>query len=127
MDEIKLKEIKFLNDIKSKYILQNIFSYIKEKQKLEMIIYSKNFQKILELDIKDYQKISGKFKIAEKDGDGKEYSLISKNLNEHFSKKEKKAINIDTAGKLSFLLSDCEKKEIEELVIVGKINGTEFK
>ena len=90
MDEIKLKEIKFLNDIKSKYILQNIFSYIKEKQKLEMIIYSKNFQKTLELDIKDYQKISGKFKIAEKDGDGKEYSLISKNLNEHFSKKKRK-------------------------------------
>ena len=48
-------------------------------------------------------------------------------INEYLSKNEKKTINIDTAGQLSFLLSDWEKKEIEELVIVGKINGTDFK
>ena len=37
-----------------------------------------------------------------------------------------KAVNIDTAGKLSILLSDWEKENIEELIIIGQINGSDI-
>ena len=33
--------------IKSLYIIKNIFSYLDEKDKLEVIIYNKNYKKIL--------------------------------------------------------------------------------
>ena len=36
------KKIEILSDIKSKYILENIFSYIKNKEKLKIISYSLN-------------------------------------------------------------------------------------
>ena len=38
-----------------------------------------------------------------------------------------KTINIDKAGELSILLSDWEKKNIEELTIIGEMNGSDFK
>ena len=69
-----------LQDIKSKYILKEIFLYLNPKQKLDLIIYNKYLQKIFEVDIKDYQKISGKYKIGEKNGKGKEYSIGTNEL-----------------------------------------------
>jgi len=38
-----------------------------------------------------------------------------------------KTINIDKAGKLSILLSDWEKENIEGLTIIGEMNGSDFK
>ena len=38
-----------------------------------------------------------------------------------------KTVNIETAGQLSNLLSDWEKKDIKELKIIGKMNGSDFK
>ena len=38
-----------------------------------------------------------------------------------------KTANIDKAGELSILLSDWEKKNIKELIIIGKMNGSDFK
>ena len=38
-----------------------------------------------------------------------------------------KTVNIDKAGKLSILLSDWEKKNIEELTIIEQINNSDFK
>ena len=40
-----------------------------------MIIYNKEFQRILSVEIKDYERISGKYKVGEKNGKGREYIL----------------------------------------------------
>ena len=62
-----------LRDIKSLYNIERIFSFLYEKQKLKMIIYSKELQKICSIGIENYKKISGKYKIGERNGKGKEY------------------------------------------------------
>ena len=74
MSECK-KAIKIIEDIKSSYIIKEVFSFLSKKQKLNMIIYNKRLQNILGVDIEDYKKISGKYKIGEKNGIGKEYIL----------------------------------------------------
>ena len=38
-----------------------------------MIAYNKELQKILLVDIRDFKEISGKYKIGERNGKGKEY------------------------------------------------------
>ena len=42
-----------------------------------MIFYNKELQNILFVDIEDYKKISGKYKIIDKNGKGREYILNS--------------------------------------------------
>ena len=74
------KELKYLGDIKSIYILKYIFSYINERQKFNMIVYNKKIQKIFGIDIENYKKISGKYKIDGKNGEGKEYILNTNEL-----------------------------------------------
>ena len=59
--------------IKSKYIINHIFSYLYENKKLELIKYNKKCQKILKIDINYYKEISGKFIEGERNGNGKEY------------------------------------------------------
>ena len=73
-------EINIENAIKSVYILKGIFSFLSEKQKLNMIIYNKKLQKLLPVDIEDYKKISGKYKIAKKNGKGGEFILYTNKL-----------------------------------------------
>ena len=68
-----------LKNIKSSYILKNIFSFLYEKQKLEIIVYNKELQKNLLICIEDYKKISQICKIGEKNGKGKEY-IINTNI-----------------------------------------------
>ena len=60
------KEIKYLGNIKSSYIIKGIFLFLNEEQKLNLIIYNKKIQKILGVDIKNYKKKSGKYRIIEK-------------------------------------------------------------
>ena len=69
-----------IRDIKSAYIIKYIFSFINIKQKLNLIIYNKQLQKIIGVDIEDYKETSGKFKILEKNGKGREYILNTKIL-----------------------------------------------
>ena len=76
-DNIKYKVN--IKDIKSIFILKIIFSFLSKKQILNMIIYNKKLQKMFLVDIKDYKKISGKYKIGGKNGKGKEY-LINTNI-----------------------------------------------
>jgi len=74
----KIEEIKSkinLKDIKSFYIIKKIFLFLYEKNKLNMIIYNKELQKKLLIDIKDYKKISGKYKIGGKNGKGSEFNI----------------------------------------------------
>ena len=62
------------DQIKSSYILKDIFSFVNEKKKLELVKYSKNMQNRLEINIIHYKFFSGKYKIADKNGKGKEYN-----------------------------------------------------
>ena len=50
-----INKISILNNIKSKYILQQVFSNIKEKKKLEINKYNKNLQNKLEINIDDFK------------------------------------------------------------------------
>ena len=69
-----------LREIKSSYIKKSIFSFLNEKQKLKMILYSKKLQQMCLIDIEDYKKISGKYKIIEKNGKGWEYQINTNRL-----------------------------------------------
>ena len=75
-----------INDIKFKINYRDINSYYKKnafiftyKKKLDIIKYSKELQKICLVDIEDYKKESGKYKIGLKNGFGKEY-IINTNI-----------------------------------------------
>ena len=76
MAELKENKSKInLSDIHSSNIIKVICSFLDEKQKLNMIIYNKEIQKMLLVDIEDYKKICKKYKIGEKNGKGREYKL----------------------------------------------------
>ena len=76
MDKLEEKKtINFLKSIKSSYIQKWIISFLNEKQKLNMIIYNKQLQKMFDVDIESYKKICGKYKISKRNGKGKEYLL----------------------------------------------------
>ena len=66
--------------IESYYNLEKIFSYLEERNKLDIIIYNKQIQKKLGVSIGDYINMSGKYKIGEKNGKGKEYTIKEKKL-----------------------------------------------
>ena len=72
----KIKQIKLI-DLKTP-ILKLIFSFINEKKKLNIIINNKRIQKKLEINIINYVKISGIYKIGERNGRGKEYDKYNK-------------------------------------------------
>ena len=60
-------------NIKSSFILKNIFSFLSEKEKLNIITYNKQLQKILSVAFEDYERISGKYRISQGNRIGKEY------------------------------------------------------
>jgi len=72
----KIEEIKYSwKSIKSLYNLNQIFYFLNIKQMLNIIIYNKQLQKELKINIENYKKLSGKYKIGEKTGKGKEYNF----------------------------------------------------
>ena len=76
----KKEGMKSINSINSSYILEEVFSFLHERNKLDLIIYNKQLQEILHIDIGDFKKLSGKYKIGEKNGKGKEYLLDKDDL-----------------------------------------------
>ena len=72
--------INLKKDIKNFYNIKRIFSFLDHKEKLKMIIYNKKLQKKLGVGIQDYKNISGRYKIDEKNGKGKEYTLNTNKL-----------------------------------------------
>ena len=62
-------------NIKSIYILKKIFSFLNQRKELNIIIYNKSLNKRLNISIDDYKKCSGKLKVGESNGYGKEYNL----------------------------------------------------
>ena len=72
----ELKKIQYntnLGDIKSSYIIEELFSFLGKKQKLNLVKYNLKLQKTLLFDIWDYRKITRKYKLGERNGKGKEY------------------------------------------------------
>ena len=117
----EFKEIKTginLMHIRSSYILRGIFSFLDEKQKLNMIIYNKKLQKIFSIDIEHYKNISGKYKIGEKNGKGKEYRLDTNRL--IF---EGDYMNGKRNGKGKEYYDDNGKLEFKGEYLNGKRNG----
>ena len=66
-EEIK-SDINIIKSIKSSYIIKWIFSFLPLKQGMDVIIYNKELQNIFNFDIETFKNISGKYKIAEKNG-----------------------------------------------------------
>jgi len=63
----KVENIKSnLNNIKSLYILKEILNFLDEKKICGLIIYNKQLQNELGINIEDYKTISIKYKIGEK-------------------------------------------------------------
>jgi len=71
--ENTISEKNIEKSIKSQYILKGIFSFLSEKQKLKIIIYNKNLQIKLDINIENYKRIRGIYKKGERNGKGKEY------------------------------------------------------
>ena len=73
-------EINIGKSIESAYIMKDIFSFLSEKQKLDIIIYNNHLQKIFGISIKDYKRLSKIYKKGKKNGIGKEFDISGKNL-----------------------------------------------
>ena len=66
-----------LRKIRSKYITKNIFSYINEKTKLNLIKFNKKLQKELCIKIINYQILSGRYIEYETNDTIKEYNAYN--------------------------------------------------
>ena len=69
-----------LLNIKSIYFFKILFSYIKEINKLKLIIYNKSYQSKLALNTTSYKIFSNKYIIEEKNGKVKEFNLSDDKL-----------------------------------------------
>ena len=70
-------EINIEKSIKSLHVLKNIFSFLSEKQKLNLIIYNKNLHIKFNIKIEDYKRNSAIYKVGKRNGIGKEYDKLS--------------------------------------------------
>ena len=62
-----------LKNTKSIYFIKRLFTFVGEKNKLDIIKYNKNMQNILDISIINYKFFSDRYIIFEKNGKGKEY------------------------------------------------------
>ena len=69
-----------LNNIKSTYFIKIIFTYVEEKQKLKVVNYNKNIQKLLDINIINYKYSTGKYIIYESNKIRKEYNASTDTL-----------------------------------------------
>ena len=69
-----------LKKSKSIYFIKRFFTFVEEKNKLEIIKYNKNMQNILDISIINYKFFSGRYIIFEKNGTGKEYDRYDDKL-----------------------------------------------
>ena len=77
----KLEPVKYsINSIKSCHNLTLIFNFVYEKEKLKLIIYNKELQNKLNVNIEDYKNLSRKYKVGERNGFGREYELETNKL-----------------------------------------------
>ena len=63
------------NKAKNFFIYDIIFSYIDERKKLDLIRYNRNLQKFFNIKLINYKIKSGRYKLGERNGKGKEYNI----------------------------------------------------
>ena len=63
--------------IKSSYIINNIYSFISDSTKLKLVIYNKQLQNKIGINIINYSIFSGKYRIINEKGDGVEYNIFN--------------------------------------------------
>ena len=66
--------------LKRHFFLRVLFSYMDEKQKLELIRYNKSLQENINISLINYKIFSGRYIIYGKNGKGKEYNYDDKLL-----------------------------------------------
>ena len=114
-----IEVVNLIKAVKSEIpIIENIFSFLEEKTKLNIIVHNKKYQNLFGIDINYYKNKSGKYRIIEKNGICKEYTLKENKLifEGEFKngKKNGKAKEFDTHdGQVSF----------EGTYLNGKRNG----
>ena len=69
-----------LGNIKSRYILNIIFSNINDEKKLVLVKYNNKIKDRLNIDLIDYKFLSGKYFIGKRNGKGKEYNILNDKL-----------------------------------------------
>ena len=69
-----------LKNSKSIYFIKRLFTFVDEKDKLNIIKYNKNMQNILDISLINYKFFSDRYIIFEKNGKGKEYNNYSDKL-----------------------------------------------
>ena len=66
-----------LQNSKSIYFLKRLFTFIDEKNKLDIIKYNKNMQNILDISLIDYKTFSERYILYGENGKGKEYDIYN--------------------------------------------------
>ena len=69
-----------MEQIKSKYILKQIFLYLCKKSAVKLVMFNKNIMNILNINLLDYKLLSGKYFIGNRNGQGKEYNSYNDKL-----------------------------------------------
>ena len=69
-----------LENIKSNFFVKLIFSFMIEENKLKIVNYNKNLQKILYISLINYRLYTNKYIIHEKNNIAKEYDIYTNNL-----------------------------------------------
>ena len=72
--------ISLFEHFKSTYIIKSVLSLLINKNKLQLIKYSKYLQNKIEVTIEDFKKESGRYFICDKNGLGKEFDIVTNNL-----------------------------------------------
>ena len=72
---IEEKHVNLKKSVKSMFILKKIFVFLNEKQKLNLMKYSKEYLGLFNINIDHYKHLSGKIKITQIDGYCKVYDL----------------------------------------------------
>jgi len=76
-----IEVVNLIKAVKSEIpIIENIFSFLEEKTKLNIIVHNKKYQNLLGFSINYYKNTSEKLRIIEKNGICKEYTLKNKIL-----------------------------------------------
>ena len=93
-----------ISNIRSKYCLEYIFSFIEEKKKLSIIMYNKDLQNRLNRNINFYKGVGWKFLEIDKNGIGKIYNFNNQLLfeGEYSNKKKNGKGKRYSRGKLYF-------------------------
>ena len=69
-----------LGNIKTKYILEIIFSKLNDERKLLLVKYNNKIKNRLNIDLINYKFLSGKYIIGKRNGKGKEYNRYNDEL-----------------------------------------------